>query len=131
MNHRVRITPATRRMCIDMVAQAQEGWMFTPPQEPKRSLDQNALLHAPFSDLSKQAKWHGRTLTACQWKTLMISGHAVATGLGSDMVPGLEGEFVNIRESSARMSVARMTSLIEYVLAWCADQHIATAEVTA
>jgi len=33
---------------------------------------------------------------------------------------------VNIRESSASMSAARMTSLIEYVLAWCAARQIAT-----
>ena len=36
----------------------------------------------------------------------------------ADVVPGLEGEFVNIRESSAKMSVSRMASLIEYVTAY-------------
>ena len=37
------------------------------------------------------------------------------------MVPGLESEFVNVRESSAHMSIARMTSLIEYIHAWMAE----------
>jgi hypothetical protein len=36
------------------------------------------------------------------------------------MVPGLEGEFVNLRESTALMSKARAASLIEYALAFCA-----------
>ena len=36
----------------------------------------------------------------------------------ADVVPGLEGEFVNIRESSAQMSISRMASLIEYVTAY-------------
>ena len=90
-----------------------------------RSSDQNALLHALFSEAAKVCSWHGRKLTAEQWKVLFISGHAIATGRGADMVPGLEGEFVNIRESSARMSVARMTSLIEYVQAWMAEQEVA------
>lgn len=34
----------------------------------------------------------------------------------ADVLPGLEGEYVNIRESSAQMSVKRMASLIEYIL---------------
>lgn len=86
-----------------------------------RSLEQNAMLHALFQEAAKKHKWQGRKLTAIQWKVLFISGHAMATGLGADMIPGLEGEFVNIRESSAQMTVTRMTSLIEYVNAWMAD----------
>lgn len=94
--------------------------------EPRtRSLDQNAMLHALFSESSKHCEWHGRKLTPTQWKVLFISGHAMATGRGADMVPGLEGEFVNIRESSAQMSIARMTSLIEYIHAWMAEQEVA------
>jgi hypothetical protein len=34
------------------------------------------------------------------------------------MVPGIEGEFVNLRESTALMSVRRSTSLIEYTQAF-------------
>ena len=92
--------------------------------EPTRSLDQNAKMHAVFGDIAKQAKFMGRTITAPQWKTLMISGHAIVTGRGVDMVPGLEGEFVNIRESSAGMSVARMASVIEYALAYGAQNGV-------
>ena len=92
-------------------------------QPRTRSLDQNSMLHALFTEASKKCTWQGRKLTPTQWKVLFISGHAMATGLGADMIPGLEGEFVNIRESSAQMSVARMTSLIEYIHAWMADQE--------
>lgn len=124
----IRLNPATRPIARRMLDEAPDGHLFSPPKEPTRSLDQNALLHALFSDIAKQSTWHGRTLTPHQWKVLLISGHAIATGLGSDMVPGIEGEFVNIRESSARMSVSRMASLIEYVLAWCAVHQISTVE---
>jgi hypothetical protein len=34
------------------------------------------------------------------------------------MVPGLEGEFVNLRESTAQMGIKRMISLIEYSQAY-------------
>jgi hypothetical protein len=65
-------------------------------------------------------QWGGKPRTAAQWKVLMVSGHAVATKEGAEMVPGVEGEFVNLRESTAAMSVRRSSSLIEYTLAFMA-----------
>ena len=85
-----------------------------------RSDRQNKLLHALFGDVAKQALWMGSSRTPEQWKLLFVSGHAIATKEGADMVPGLEGEFLNLRESTARMSKKRMASLLEYVMAWCA-----------
>lgn len=92
--------------------------------EATRSLEQNAKLHALFSDIADTQTHVGRKLTAQQWKTLFISGHAIATGLGADMIPGLENEYVNVRESSSQMSVSRMSSLIEYVTAWHAQNEV-------
>jgi len=37
------------------------------------------------------------------------------------VIAGIEGEFVNIRESTAKMGVKRLNSLIEYIQAWVAD----------
>lgn len=117
------VSPLVRRNAAHAIAQAPEG--FVVRVEPKtRSLEQNARLHALFSEAARNHTWQGRKLTPTQWKTLFISGHSVATGKGADMVPGLENEFVNIRESSASMSVARMTSLMEYVEAWMAEQAV-------
>lgn len=115
--------PQVRRNAVRAIAEAPNGFKCEI-KASSRSSDQNALLHAIFSEVAKKAKWVGRPLTATQWKVLFISGHAQATNRGSDMVPGLEGEFCNIRESSAGMSVARMTSLIEYTLAWCAANGV-------
>ncbi|WP_421566017.1 recombination protein NinB [Ochrobactrum sp. EDr1-4] len=42
-----------------------------------------------------------------EWKVLLVSGHSVATKQQAEIVPGLEGEFINICESTARMSVER------------------------
>lgn len=94
----------------------------------KRNLDQNAKFHALLGDISRQAEWCGKKLKPEQWKVLLISGHAVATKQQAEIVPGIEGEFVNIRESSAEMSVSRMASLIEYVTAWAAGQGIKFTE---
>jgi hypothetical protein len=111
------------RACI----QAPEGYVVEIKPRT-RSLDQNAKLHAMFSDIARQATFHGKMRTAAQWKVIFISGHAMATGSGADIIPGIEGEFINIRESSAHMGVKRLNSLIEYVMAWGADNEIRWSE---
>lgn len=93
-----------------------------------RTLDQNAKFHAMCEDVARQAMWAGKKRTKDQWKVLFVSAHAVATGRGAEVVEGLEGEFVNIRESTAAMSKARLSSLIEYVTAWCAGNGVKLRE---
>ena len=93
-----------------------------------RSDRQNRLLHALFGDVSNQSEWMGKKRTPAEWKLLFVSGHAVATKQGADLVPGLEGEFLNLRESTARMGKARMASLLEYVMAWAIDHGVELRE---
>lgn len=101
-------------------------------QESTRSLDQNAKFHAICSDLAASGlDWAGKRRDAAEWKVLLVSGHATATREGSEVVQGLEGELVNLRESTALMSVRRSSSLIEYALAFCAMNNIAIRNVTA
>ena len=90
------------------------------------TLEQNRKFHALCGDISKSGyPWAGKPRTAAQWKVLLVSGHAVATKEEADVVPGLEGEFINLRESTALMSQRRGSSLIEYTLAFCATNAIA------
>lgn len=94
-----------------------------------RSNDQNAMFHAICGDIAKSGHtWAGKPRTAKQWKVLLISGHAIATNDGAEVVPGLEGEYINIRESSALMSVRRAASLITYTLAYCDTNGIPLTE---
>ena len=69
----------------------------------------------------------GKRRTADEWKVLLVSGHSVATKRGAEIVPGLEGEFVNLRESTASMDKARGSSLIEYTMAFMANHVLETA----
>lgn len=90
-----------------------------------RTDQQNRKFHALCADIARSnMEWAGCRRTAEEWKNLMISGHAKATGRASEIVIGLEGEMVQIRESSARMSVARSASLIDYVTAWAVSHGI-------
>lgn len=113
-----------RHNAISAILNAPDNARVTIAEE-KRSGDQNAMLHALLSDLARShVEWAGKRRTLEEWKVLMVSGHAVATGQGGEVVPGIEGEFVSIRESTARMSVARASSLIEYVLAFCVGNGV-------
>lgn len=115
--------PSRERAC-QFIQAAPDGYMVTV-HEAKRTTDQNSKFHAICTDLSKSGlHWAGELRTAAQWKVLLVSGHAIATKEGADMVPGLEGEFVNLRESTALMSVKRGSSLIEYSLAFCAEHVV-------
>jgi hypothetical protein len=113
-----------RQRALNAVAESPDGYRVKI-EPPKRSLDQNAKFHALCSDLARQCvEWAGMPRTAEEWKVLLVSGHAAATGLGAELVRGLEGEFVMLRESTAAMSRARGSSLIEYAMAWCAQNNV-------
>ena len=76
-------------------------------------------------DIAKSKfKWMGKERTEAQWKVLLVSGHAVATKEGSEVTVGLEGEYINLRESTALMSKTRGSSLIEYTIAWATENGI-------
>ena len=113
-----------RRRASEDCKTASDGWIVTI-SEPTRTLDQNAKFHAICSDLAKSdLTWAGRRRDADEWKALLVSGHAVATKAGGEVVPGLEGEFVSIRESTSQMNKTRASSLIEYAVAFCAAHGI-------
>lgn len=110
-----------RRRAKEAVENAPTGHIVIV-QEPTRSLEQSALFHALCGELAASPlQWAGKRRTAEEWKLLTISGHAVATKEGSEMAPGLEGEWLNLRESSARMTKSRISSLIEYTQAFIAN----------
>jgi hypothetical protein len=108
-----------RRLASKLVQDAPQGTQVTF-SDPTRNLDQNAKFHAICHALSQSdLQWAGKVRSAEQWKVLLVSGHTKATEGEVEIVPGLEGEFINIRESTALMSKKRASSLIEYALAFC------------
>ena len=119
MSYFVLAHDLARRRAVAAVADAPKGYVIKV-QPPTRSLDQNAKFHAICSDLAG-TPWAGKPRSAAEWKVLLVSGHAVATKEGAEVVPGLEGEFINIRESTAAMSKKRGASLIEYAQAFAAQ----------
>jgi len=118
-----------RQRASEAVRSAPDGYAVTI-SAPSRTQLANAKFHACCGDIAKSGlHWAGKPRTLLQWKNLLVSGHAFATKEEHDIVPGLEGELVNLRESTALMSVRRTASLIEYTLAFMAMNSIESSEV--
>lgn len=120
----ILINDRVRSNALAALLAAPDGYVVTV-RPATRSVDQNAMFHSICGQLAKSSlKWAGKTRDSDQWKVLLVSAHTVATKGDVEIVPGIENEFVNIRESTARMSVGRMSSLIEYALAFCATNGV-------
>lgn len=117
---------ARKAICRHVLA-APLGEVVTIAPET-RTQQQNRLLHPLLTDIAKQAQWMGKSRSMLQWKVIMVSAHAIATGEPNEMVIGIEGEVVNLRESTAAMSKKRFASLVDYVLAWGAMNGIVFSE---
>lgn len=121
------INNSVRQRAIDEVWGAPDGYYCTI-QEETRTLSQNDALHRICRELEKlNIEWNGRTHTWAAWKVLLVSAHAVATtGEAPEVVQGIEGELVNLRESTATMGKRRGSSLIEYATCFL-ETHRETA----
>lgn len=113
---------ARKAICRHVLSEPEGHCVTIGP--PTRTLQQNALLHPLLTHISRQKEWMGKKRSMLEWKVIMVSAHAIATGAPAEMVIGIEGEVVNLRESTAAMSDKRFSSLIEYVLAWGANNGV-------
>jgi hypothetical protein len=124
----ILVNDSVRRNAMDALRLAPPNSVVTIAPKT-RTNDQNAKLHAMLTDLARSpVTWAGKRRTLDEWKALIISGHAVAMKHAGEVIPGLEGEFVSIRESSASMSVNRAASLLEYLMAFCVSNGVELRE---
>ena len=124
---RYRLTHAeSRHRAAEAVRTAPDGWYVTL-QEPTRTLDQNALLWALLTDVSRQVEWYGRQLGPEDWK------HVFTASLRRlDVVPNLEGTgFVALGLSTSRMSKRELSDLCELILAFGAERGVRWTEQAA
>jgi len=108
-----------RQRAKDFVGIAPEGWVveFKPAT---RSLEQNAKLWASLTDVSKQVVWHGRKLTAEEWKFVFSS--AIKK---QEVVPNIDGTgFVVLGQSTSKMTKGEMSELLELIQAFGAQHNV-------
>lgn len=88
--------------------------------KPTRNLEQNSKMWAMLADISEQIVWHGQKLTKEEWKDVFS-----ASLKRQKVVPGIDtGGFVVIGAHTSKMSVAEMSELIEFAMAFGCQHNV-------
>ena len=118
------IHATARHGAVEAVKRAPDGYVCEV-RPAKRSLDQNAALHRAISKIADQFEWHGRKLDLTTWKRLCVAAWLREKGEQPQLVPALDGNgFDVIYEPTSKMTVAQVSELIEWVLAFGAQNGV-------
>lgn len=88
-------------------------------QEDTRSLAQNRMLWSCLNDISRQVIWYGRKMDAESWKHVFTS-----VLKKQETVPGIDGGFVVLGQSTSKMRVSEMKDLITLMHAFGAEHNV-------
>ena len=120
------LSQSTRERAHHWVDQAPDGSRLEFRQ-PKRSLPQNAKMWAMLTEVACQKEHCGRRYTADEWKALFM--HAL--GRETRFIPALDGQgFLPLGQSSSELSKVEMTELIEFIIAWGAQNGVVFSDET-
>lgn len=108
-----------RQMAIQAIRNAPDGWIVEV-KERTRSIDQNSLLWALLTDVSRQVEWYGRKLAPEDWK------HVFSSALRKqDVVPNIEGNgFVVLGQSTSKMGKREFSDLVELIYSFGAERNV-------
>lgn len=113
-------SPSARQRAGNWVRQAPSGTRVEF-KASKRSLPQNDMMWSLLTDVARQKEHAGRRYTPDQWKVLFMH----ACGREVQFVPSLDGAtFLPWGQSSSDLSKQEMTDLIEFILAWGAQNGV-------
>lgn len=112
-----------RRVCELIMRAPQDARVTIQP--PRRTLDQNAKLHAMIGDIAKQHRLAGRKLTTREWKTLFMA----TLGYHVEFLPELDGDgVVAVSPSTSDLGVTQCSDLIESIYSHGAEWGIVWSE---
>lgn len=84
-----------------------------------RTLQQNRLMWKILQQLADQVVWYGNKLTKENWKDMITAGLK-----SQDVVPGINGGFVVLGDSTRKMSVKELNEVIELAYAFGAQHGV-------
>lgn len=116
------VNSSVRARAREAVALVPDGYVVTI-QDSTRSLEQNSLLWSLLSDISKQVEWYGRHLSSEDWKNVFTASLRTI-----DVVPGLDGNFVALGQSTSKMGKKMFSDLVELIYAFGAEHEVKWTE---
>lgn len=112
-----------RQRAIEAIQAADDGYRVEI-RERTRSLDQNSLMWAALTDLSRQVQWtvNGKqeTLSPDDWKNVITASLTEE----NRMALGINGGFVMLGKSTSRMTIKEMTEVIEFAHAFGSERGV-------
>lgn len=104
--------------------------MVVKVEQEKRGLDQNAMLHALLTQISRQVEWAGAKRDVDVWRRLLTASWCRARGERVEMLPALDGHGVDIVfRRTSQLTRAECAELIDFVQAWAAEHGVSTGRV--
>jgi hypothetical protein len=123
-------TERAAKEAVKVIVAAPTGSVLTV-SPPRRTLPQNAKMHAMLSDISR-AKPGGRVLSPQAWKCLFMDALAAETGNAAFCArwePGLDGTgAVNLGYRSSRLVKVEMGELIDFIDCWGSQNGVVWSE---
>ncbi|MEY4635648.1 MAG: hypothetical protein RJA55_1446 [Acidobacteriota bacterium] len=114
-----------RRRAMACVADAPAGYTVSV-QEPKRSLDQNALLWPLLTCFAEQLEWpvNGRMVKMApeDWKDLLSAAYRRDS---QRVAMGIDGGMVMLGLRTSKMGKREFGEFLEFVFATAADRGVA------
>ncbi len=93
-------------------------------EEPgHRTLEQNSLLWALLTDVSRQVEWYGEHLSPEAWKDVLTAAQHAQRA-----VPGIDGGVVMLGHRTSKMNKAQLSELVELIYAFGADHDVIFTE---
>ena len=104
------------------VLQGGGRWVLSlKPQ--KRSLPQNARLHARLTEIAERHEWAGKKWDVEVWKRLLTAAWLRARGEGVVILPALDAHGIDVVfRRTSDLSTAECAELMEFIDAWEAGQ---------
>lgn len=90
-----------------------------------RSSEQNKLLHARLTDISKQVEHAGKKWDVLIWKRLLTAAWLREAGERPQMIPALDGHgFDVVYERTSKLSVKQCAELLDWIEAFGGEHSV-------
>jgi hypothetical protein len=121
-------TKADRERAVAWVNKAPTGTRVEY-KDPRRTLAQNDRFYAMLTDVARQHRINGKKYSTEAFKIMFLTAYAEETGKEIKYLPALHrAGMIPSGRSSSDLSVKEMSELIEWILAWGAENGIAWSE---
>ncbi len=124
MTRETFIMPQDRTLAAQWVQKSPPGTVIEFKCN-KRSIPQNARLHAQISRLANQLEWHGQRLDVDDWKLVFLD----ALNREVRIVPAIDGRgFVNLGRKTSKLTKDECTALMDLIEAFAAQHGVDLGE---